>query len=441
MKYFVKDSYNPFKTEKFIYFFSLMSAKMSSKRKKNIRVNKKPISAQQSLVNFVETLGKLLEKIEIEIVIANWIRISNIKLGWIHDFDKLVVKYVMFSCFLHTGYVWGIDYSIVDGNHLLCSGSEDNTVCVCDVEKKEQIRLFNEHLGPVYCVKFSSYHCRNVICSSSYDKTIRFWDFKHNRQLKTLNEHTGWIGCIEFSSFNGGRYLCSGSRDKNILLWDVETYKVLHVFKGHKNTVRCLAISPLQSYSSSINNNKSNKIGTIGGNGHTICSGSYDNTIRIWDIETTKQLNIFRGHRDQIMSVKYGSNELGINGGANTVLSGSYDKSVRLWDIRSGQQIQEFYGHKYAIFTVEYSPFVGNNIEVSRNSNVICSGSADNTICFWDIRSNKQKLYVIKGSYEDKGIACFKFLKLKTAIKSANNPEHCVSLCYGSYSGFVRIWQ
>ncbi|ETO02204.1 WD repeat-containing protein, partial [Reticulomyxa filosa] len=41
-----------------------------------------------------------------------------------------------------------------------------------------------------------------------------------------------------------------------------------------------------------------------------ICSGSYDKTIRIWDIETTKQFNVFKGHEYVIRSVKYGSNEL-----------------------------------------------------------------------------------------------------------------------------------
>ncbi|ETN97475.1 WD40 repeat-containing protein, partial [Reticulomyxa filosa] len=82
-------------------------------------------------------------------------------------------------------------------------------------------------------------------------------------------------------------------------------------------------------------NNKMNNIGVIGGNGYTICFGSNDETIQIWDIETTRQLKALKGHKDYVNSVKYGSNE-----SLNTILSGSADKSVRLWDIRSGEQIQ-----------------------------------------------------------------------------------------------------
>ncbi|ETO12006.1 G-protein beta WD-40 repeats containing protein, partial [Reticulomyxa filosa] len=285
--------------------------------------------------------------------------------------------------------------------------------------------------------KFSSYHYhnhhQNVICSSSIDKTIRFWDFKHNKRLQIFNGHTGGVCGIEFSPFNCGRYLCSGSIDKTICLWNVETSKSLHVFNGHKKAVCCVDISPLQNNNKNDNNNKINNIGVIGGNGYTICSGSSDKTIRIWDIETTKQLNVFKGHKYVIRSVKYGSNEL-----LNTILSGSDDKSVCLWDIRSGQQAKVFNGHTNWVWSVEYSPFViKNNI---CNSNVICSGSWDNTIRFWDIRSNKKELYSIKGY---NGIGCLKFVSLKNKVNDNEQKlknDYGVHLYYGSHNGLIHVW-
>ncbi|ETO07997.1 WD repeat-containing protein [Reticulomyxa filosa] len=292
----------------------------------------------------------------------------------------------------------------------------------------------------VNCVKFSQYHyynnCCHVICSSSSDGTIRFWDFNNNQQLKIFKGHSNGVCCIEFSSFNNGRYLCSGSYDKKIRLWDVETSKSLHIFNGHEDTVRCVDISPLQGN----NDNKTNKIGVIGGNGYTICSGSFDKTIRIWDIETTKQFNVYKGHTDCVNSVKYGSNEL-----INTILSGSNDKSIRLWDIRSNDQIQVFNGHLRDIAYVGYAPFIVNNIEIDGNSNVICSGSWDNTIRFWDIRSNKKELYLIKEEEEEDGkesvkdvvITCFKFLNKKK--KKSNDIDCNIDLCY-SCNDFIRIW-
>ncbi|ETO16607.1 hypothetical protein RFI_20732, partial [Reticulomyxa filosa] len=106
-------------------------------------------------------------------------------------------------------------------------------------------------------------------------------------------------------------------------------------------------------------------------------------------------------------------------------------------DIRSGQQIQVFNGHNHWVYAVEYSPFViKNSID---NSNVICSGSIDNTIRFWDIRSNKNELYIIKGKEEDNGICCLKFIMLKKKEKTTN-VVYYLNLCYGSNKGPVRIW-
>ncbi|ETO07498.1 WD-40 repeat protein, partial [Reticulomyxa filosa] len=265
--------------------------------------------------------------------------IPNIKETSTFNFDLFRSSSKLLKIFKgHTDYVNSIDYSAFDCKQLICSGSGDKTVRVWDVENNKQIQLFSGHSDSVNCVKFSIYHYhnyhRNVICSSSWDNTIRFWDIKRNQQLQVFNQHTDGVCGIAFSTFNGGRYLCSGSGDNTIHLWDVETSKSLHVFDGHEESVLCVDISPFQS---NISNNESNSISVIGGNGYTICSGSNDNTIRIWDIETTKQLILFKGHEDAVMSVKYETNESRINGGANTILSASDDHSVRLWDIRSGQ--------------------------------------------------------------------------------------------------------
>ncbi|ETO08715.1 WD-40 repeat-containing protein [Reticulomyxa filosa] len=99
----------------------------------------------------------------------------------------------------HTSYLYSIDYSSFDNSQFICSGSDDKTVCVWDVENHKCIRSFNGHSGAVHCVEFSSYyyhnHHRNVVCSASYDKTIRFWDIKDNQQLQVFNGTHKWCCC------------------------------------------------------------------------------------------------------------------------------------------------------------------------------------------------------------------------------------------------------
>ncbi|ETO06137.1 WD-40 repeat-containing protein [Reticulomyxa filosa] len=118
---------------------------------------------------------------EIQLIIQYWIRILKIKLGWIHNFDKLVVNYTSAIFMLitfhssskllktltgHTDRINSIDYSSFDDNQLLCSGSDDKTVRVWDIENNKQIQSFNGH---------SSYKCHllKIFCHS---EKIKCWE-------------------------------------------------------------------------------------------------------------------------------------------------------------------------------------------------------------------------------------------------------------------------
>ncbi|ETO15401.1 WD-40 repeat-containing protein [Reticulomyxa filosa] len=346
----------------------------------------------------------------------------------------------------HSSYVYSIDHSTFDGKQFLCSGSADNTVRVWDIENGKQIQSFNKHSNEVICTKFSSYHYinnRNVVCSSSSDQTIRFWDIQDDKQLQVFSEHTRGVCGIDFSLFSGGRYLCSGSHDKTIRLWDIKTSKSLHVLKGHTDTVWCTTFSPSQFR----NNDNRSDAGIIGGNGYTICSGSYDNTVRLWDVETLKQLIIFRGHEGTVNNVQYSPYDSEISGSANTILSSSSDKSIRLWDVRSRQQIQLFRGHTGSVYVAEYSPYINSSSSLIDwikgevgNSNVICSGSLDETIRFWDIRSAKE-LHTFTGNSNDGAILCLKFFTShkKDQNKQDTNSKNNSHLYYGSIKGTINI--
>jgi WD40 repeat protein len=60
--------------------------------------------------------------------------------------------------------------------------------------------------------------------------------------------------------------------------------------------------------------------------GKKIISGSYDKTIRIWNIEALKEEDILEGHSDSVSSVS-------ISPDGKKLISGSYDKTIRIWDI------------------------------------------------------------------------------------------------------------
>jgi WD40 repeat protein len=61
--------------------------------------------------------------------------------------------------------------------------------------------------------------------------------------------------------------------------------------------------------------------------GTHIVSGSYDNSVRVWDVSTGKELNVLNGHTELVNSVAFSTD-------GTHIVSGSSDISVRVWDMQ-----------------------------------------------------------------------------------------------------------
>ena len=68
--------------------------------------------------------------------------------------------------------------------------------------------------------------------------------------------------------------------------------------------------------------------------GRTVLSGSKDNTLKLWDAASGRELHSFPGHSGAVWSVA-------ISPDGRTALSGSDDKTLRLWDISEWTQPRE----------------------------------------------------------------------------------------------------
>ncbi|KAG8809914.1 hypothetical protein FRC18_004338 [Serendipita sp. 400] len=176
-----------------------------------------------------------------------------------------------------------------------------------------------------------------------------------------------------------GCYIVSGSFDETIRLWDAETGQQLgEPLRGHTDIVWSVSFSP---------------------DGRRIVSGSLDKTIRLWDTETGQQLGEpLRGHTDSIYSVS-------LSPDGRRIVSGSLDKTIRLWDAETGQPSGEpLRGHTDSVHSVSFSP----------DGRRIVSGSLDKTIRLWDaetgqrlgepLRGHIDSIYSISFSPDDRRI-------------------------------------
>jgi len=72
--------------------------------------------------------------------------------------------------------------------------------------------------------------------------------------------------------------------------------------------------------------------------GSLLASGSVDNTIKLWDVESRQLVATLTGHASYVNSVAFSPD-------GSLLASGSYDKSIKLWDVSTKQLVATLTGH------------------------------------------------------------------------------------------------
>jgi WD40 repeat protein len=236
------------------------------------------------------------------------------------------------------------------------------------------IRCFEGFSAWVGSVAFSpkAFHA----LSGNSDGLVQLWDVGTGDELRELTGHTDIVRSVSFSP--GGRYAISASggrwkdggriitagSDYNLRLWDLESGKEVWCLGGHTAPIYGAAFSP-----------DGKRILSCGVDSHfnNWLSGVVDNSIRLWDTKTGKPVRRLKGHTHGVRSVAFSPD-------GRYAVSGSADKSVRLWDLASGQEVRSFLGHEQDVQSVQVSP----------DGKYVLSGSCDRTIRLWHFESGKE---------------------------------------------------
>jgi WD40 repeat protein len=169
--------------------------------------------------------------------------------------------------------------------------------------------------------------------------------------LRRLEGHAGPVHGLAVSP--DGRLALSASGypegDETLRLWDLGSGKEVRRFEGHKGQVMCVAFAL---------------------DGRRAVSGGTDATARLWDVATGQELRTFRGHTQELSNVAFSPD-------GQQLLTGSHDGSVRLWDIASGEQVGLFDDHHGGVSWVAFTP----------DGRQAASSAFDNTVRLWDVAS------------------------------------------------------
>jgi WD40 repeat protein len=101
--------------------------------------------------------------------------------------------------------------------------------------------------------------------------------------------------------------------------------------------------------------------------GSRIVTASYDETTRIWDAASAKEIAALRGHDETVLSAAFSPD-------GSRIVMASFDKTARIWDAASAREIAVLRGHDSSVWSAAFSP----------DGSRIVTASADKTARIWD---------------------------------------------------------
>ncbi|MFN6463615.1 MAG: protein kinase domain-containing protein [Nostoc sp. DedVER02] len=199
--------------------------------------------------------------------------------------------------------------------------------------------------------------------------------------VQTLKGHSSMVHAIAISP--DGQFIASGSNDHTIKLWQLGTGKLVRQMgrwsSGHSSMVHSIAFSPI-SAKLSYQGESGKSTGNTDSNWGILASGSWDNTIKLWDVNTGKEIRTLIGHTNWVNSVAFSPD-------GKFLASASADWKIKLWQVHTGIEIQSLTGHSDSVSSVAYSP--KTPVTNSQDRQLVASGSNDYTIKLWQVYTGR----------------------------------------------------
>ncbi|WFC97990.1 hypothetical protein MYAM1_000711 [Malassezia yamatoensis] len=218
--------------------------------------------------------------------------------------------------------------------------------------------------------------------------------------VRLFQGHTDGIMSLSFrESVSGLTYpvLVTGSYDRTVKVWNLRTGEILRTLTGHARGVRCLQFDDVK-----------------------LITGSMDRSLKIWNWRTGELLRTLEGHTEGIVSLNFNESVLA---------SGSADSSIRIWNFHSGE-CYSLQGHRDWVNAVQLwsPPASRTKCDQGNGPMFLFSASDDGTIRLWDLQT-RECILVYSGHVGQ--VQSLKLVMMdqasvqKLSRSSASLPNHC----------------
>jgi guanine nucleotide-binding protein G(I)/G(S)/G(T) subunit beta-1 len=226
-------------------------------------------------------------------------------------------------CTGHFGKIYALHWG-PDSNHIVTASQDGKLIIWSSHSGNKQLAITLNSAWVMTCAFSPTY---DYIASGGLDNTVSIFKisnrdaqagpnggrFRSKDLYRELEKHDGYLSCARFIDDSE---IISASGDGTCILWDIENRTAKNIFMDHTGDVM------------SIDLNKQHP--------EMFVSGSVDATAKIWDMRSSDRcIANFPGHIADINTVKWFTD-------SQSICSGSDDGTVRMFDLRSYRQLNEY---------------------------------------------------------------------------------------------------
>jgi len=219
------------------------------------------------------------------------------------------------------------------------------------------------HDGPITQIATNPIY-PNTLISASRDKCLIIWELNRDENSFGYAKRAlkGHNGFVsDVVMSSDGQFALSGSWDGTLRLWDLTSGQTTRRFVGHTKDVLSVAFSA---------------------DNRQIVSGSRDGTIKLWNTLGVCKYTISEdGHTDWVSCVRFSPTSEN-----PSIVSCGWDKVVKVWNLSNCKLRTNHFGHNGYLNTVAVSP----------DGSLCASGGKDGQAMLWDL-SEGRHLYTLEG--------------------------------------------